>query len=65
MSEEPPEAKDYPFQLSDEEWRKKLTAEEYYVLRRGGTEELGKGEFCNFLPNNGFFVCRACDFPLY
>ena len=55
----------YPFQLSDEEWRKKLTGDEFRVLRQGGTERHGKGEFCSFFPKAGYFACRACNYPLY
>ena len=55
----------YPYRLTDAEWRQKLTSAEYRVLRQGGTEAPGTGEFCNFFPSNGHFVCRACDIPLY
>lgn len=50
--------------LSDEEWRQKLTPEQYHVLREKGTELPGSGKL---LHNKavGMYVCAACNTPLF
>jgi len=52
---------------TEAEWKQRLTAEEYNVLRQKGTERPGTGEYNNFSagPEGGVFVCRACNAPLY
>ena len=51
-------------ELSDEEWKQRLTPEQYYILREEGTErpftspldkEYGKGTY----------VCAGCELPLF
>jgi peptide-methionine (R)-S-oxide reductase len=53
-----------PLGLSDEEWKKKLTPEEFYVCRQQGTERPGTGKLLHY-KGNGTFVCAACDNPLF
>lgn len=50
--------------LSDDEWKQKLTPEQYHVLRQKGTEVPGTGEL---LYNNesGMYVCAACGQQLF
>ena len=49
---------------SDAEWRQQLTEEEFYVLRKHGTERA----FSHPLNNNkrtGDYVCAGCGNPLF
>ena len=50
--------------LSDEEWRRRLTSEEYDVLRRHGTERAGTGCFVG-THDPGTYVCAGCANPLF
>jgi peptide-methionine (R)-S-oxide reductase len=45
--------------LSDAEWRKKLTSEQYKVLRQKGTEAPFSGEYV-YPRENGSYTCVAC-----
>jgi peptide-methionine (R)-S-oxide reductase len=50
--------------LSDEEWRQRLTPEEYAVLRKHGTERAGTGCFLG-TKEPGVYVCAGCGNPLF
>ena len=50
--------------LSDAEWRKRLTREQYDVLRKHGTERPGSGCFLG-TREPGTYVCAGCDNPLF
>ena len=50
--------------LSDDEWRKRLTPEQYEVLREEGTERAGTSPLLHE-KRVGTFVCVACDHPLF
>jgi peptide-methionine (R)-S-oxide reductase len=62
MNDKTPEKK--PMQLSEEEWKKKLTTEEYRVLREKGTEPPGTGKY-NHFKKDGYFVCAGCGDTLF
>jgi peptide-methionine (R)-S-oxide reductase len=49
---------------SEEEWRRRLTPEQYYVLREHGTERAGTSPL-NHEKRAGTFTCAGCDLPLY
>ena len=51
--------------MSEADWKKKLTKEEYHVLREKGTERPGTGEYDKYFPKEGYFACRGCMNPLY
>jgi peptide-methionine (R)-S-oxide reductase len=50
--------------LSDEEWRRRLTPEEYDVLRGHGTERPGSGCYLG-THDPGTYVCAGCGNPLF
>lgn len=56
--------REYAVTKSDEQWRAELSAEEYAVLRRAGTERAFTGEYTD-TKAVGVYSCRACDTELF
>lgn len=54
----------YPTQRSEREWREQLSPMEYHVLREGGTERAGTGEYTD-TETEGVYSCRACGAELF
>ncbi|MBP1327087.1 peptide-methionine (R)-S-oxide reductase [Leucobacter exalbidus] len=54
----------YPFQLSEDEWRDRLGIAEYAVLRESATERPGTGELLNE-ERAGLYTCRGCNNELF
>jgi peptide-methionine (R)-S-oxide reductase len=50
--------------LSDAQWRERLTPEQYHVLREEGTERAGTSPLLQE-KRSGTYVCVACDHPLF
>ncbi len=51
-------------QLSEAEWRQRLTPAEFHVLREGGTEPAFRGEYTE-TKAEGVYQCRACGAELF
>ncbi len=51
-------------QLSDEQWRERLTPEQYEVLRREGTEPPFTGRYWN-VKEDGVYRCAGCGTELF
>lgn len=59
-----PDGTPYPVVRTEEEWRSRLTPEEYRILRAAGTEAPFTGQYTD---NHevGVYRCRACDSELF
>jgi peptide-methionine (R)-S-oxide reductase len=54
----------YPVSLTEDQWRERLTRDEYHVLRQAGTEAPFRGEFTDTTAE-GVYSCRACGTELF
>jgi peptide-methionine (R)-S-oxide reductase len=53
-----------PLRLTDAEWKKRLGANEYAVLRQEGTERAGTSPLTDE-HRKGRFHCAGCELPLF
>lgn len=50
--------------LSEKEWKERLTPEQYHILRESGTERAFTNEYWNN-KKKGTYHCAACQLPLF
>jgi methionine-R-sulfoxide reductase len=55
---------DRRLELTDAEWRERLSEEDFYVLRQHGTERAFTGEFCES-HEPGIYECKGCGNTLF
>ena len=53
-----------PKKMTNEDWKKKLTPEQYNVMRENGTEPPFTGKY-TFKHDNGMYTCAACGAKLF
>ncbi len=49
----------YPMQLTEAQWKERLTPEQYYILRKQGTERVGTGKYDHFYKKGTYFSAAS------
>lgn len=52
---------EYEIVLTEEEWKQRLTAEQYYILREQGTEVAGTGEYNKFYKKGTYYSAASLE----
>lgn len=50
---------EYPIQLTEEEWKERLTPEQYHILRERGTELAGSGKYNKFYKKGTYYSAAS------
>jgi peptide-methionine (R)-S-oxide reductase len=58
------DAAESPINRSEEEWKKELPADTFYVMRKHGTERAGTSPL-ELEHRAGMYACAACGLPLF
>ncbi len=64
LAGEEAQARDFPFRLTDAEWRARLSPEQYAILRQHATERPFTHPL-NKEKRKGVFACAGCGQPLF
>ncbi len=54
----------YPMQLSEAQWKARLTPEQFYILREEGTERAGTGKYDHFYEKGTYYSAASLQ-PLF
>lgn len=57
-------SKSFKVEKSDEEWKKSLSSEQYYILRQSGTERAFTGKYWDF-NEDGSYACAGCGTVIF
>lgn len=50
--------------MNNQNWKEKLTPEQYHILREKGTERPFSGKYNDFF-EEGYYACTGCGNPLF